>query len=157
LVSVPLPLDDQLCFSLYSTSLAVQRTYKPLLDRLGLTYPQYLVLHALHPHDSLSIGAVAARLSLPASTLTPLVQRLEAAGLVLRARNPADERLVEISLTTRGRELLASCGCLAEAMVARSGFSAEALATLNRQVQALRDALIRTGAADGPSRPEIIL
>ena len=79
-MSVPLPLDEQLCFSLYATSLAVIRAYKPKLDELGVTYPQYLVLHALWEADGSTIGAIAERLALESSNVTPLVKRVEAAG-----------------------------------------------------------------------------
>lgn len=135
------PLDTQLCFSLYATSMAVTRTYKPLLDRLGLTYPQYLVLLALWEADGRTVGALATRLGLESSTLTPLVKRLEAAGFVTRTRNPADERQVQVRLTPPGAALQDSCGCLAEALLARSGLDPKRLAALNQDVQALRDAL----------------
>lgn len=134
-------LDDQLCFSLYATSMAVNRTYKPLLDGLGITYPQYLVLLALWEGDGRTVGAIAARLGLESSTLTPLIKRLEAAGLVTRTRNPEDERQVQVRLTPRGAALREECGCLAEALVARSGMPGKRLAALNSDVKALRDAL----------------
>lgn len=142
-MSAPLPLDQQLCFSLYAASMAVTRLYKPMLDQLGVTYPQYLVLHALWEEDGRTIGAIAARLALESSTVTPLVKRLEAAGLVTRARNPGDERQVQVCLTPAGRALRERCGCLGEALLARSGLSLEALASLNDQVQSLREALSR--------------
>lgn len=135
------PLDEQLCFSLYSASMAVGRAYKPLLDAIGITYPQYLVLHALWEQDARTIGAIAERLALESSTVTPLVKRLEAAGHVTRQRNPDDERQVRVLLTESGRELRQRCGCLAEELVARSGLSLDQLAALNRQVAALRSAL----------------
>jgi MarR family transcriptional regulator, organic hydroperoxide resistance regulator len=135
------PLDSQLCFSLYATSMAVNRTYKPLLDRLGITYPQYLVLLALWEEDGRVVGAIGARLGLESSTVTPLVKRLEAAGLVTRTRNPEDERQVQVRLTARGAALQEQCGCLAEALIARSGMAGKRLAALNKDVQALRDAL----------------
>jgi DNA-binding MarR family transcriptional regulator len=135
------PLDDQLCFSLYAASMAVSRTYKPLLDQLGITYPQYLVLLALWEADGLVVGAVAARLGLESSTVTPLVKRLEAGGLVTRTRNPEDERQVQVRLTKRGAALQEECGCIAEALVARSGMAGKRLAALNKDVQALRNAL----------------
>ncbi len=146
-------LDDQLCFSLYATSLAVSRTYKPLLDRLGITYPQYLVLLALWEGDGRTVGGIAARLGLESSTVTPLVKRLEAAGLVTRARNPSDERQVQVSLTGQGAALHGECGCLGEALVARSGMTAGRLAALNRDVQALRDALRRLSTEPGRDAP----
>ncbi|MEH3122544.1 MAG: MarR family transcriptional regulator [Sphingomonas phyllosphaerae] len=135
------PLDEQLCFSLYSASMAVGRAYKPLLDAIGITYPQYLVLHALWEQDARTIGAIAERLALESSTVTPLVKRLEAAGHVTRQRNPDDERQVRVLLTDSGRALRERCGCLAEELVARSGLSLDQLAHLNRQVAALRSAL----------------
>ncbi|GAA4216529.1 MarR family transcriptional regulator [Sphingomonas endophytica] len=135
------PLDEQLCFSLYSASMAVGRAYKPLLDAIGITYPQYLVLHALWEQDARTIGAIAERLALESSTVTPLVKRLEAAGHVTRQRNPDDERKVRVLLTDSGRALRQRCGCLAEELVARSGLSLDQLASLNRQVAALRSAL----------------
>jgi DNA-binding MarR family transcriptional regulator len=140
-MSAPLPLDDQLCFSLYSASMAVLRAYKPLLDDLGITYPQYLVLHALWEQDGRTVGAIAERLALESSTITPLVKRLEAAGLVSRTRNPADERQVQVRLTGAGREIRGRCGCLGETLLGRSGMTIPDLASLNANVQALRDAL----------------
>ncbi len=137
----PLPLDHQLCFSLYSASMAVSRAYKPMLDALGITYPQYLVLHVLWEADGATVGAIAERLKLESSTVTPLVKRLEAAGLATRARNPADERQVQVRLTDAGRAIREQCGCLGEALVARSGMKIADLGALNGQVQALRDAL----------------
>lgn len=135
------PLDRQLCFSIYGADLAINRTYKPLLDRLGLTYPQYLVLHALWERDGLTISGIADRLALEPSTITPLVKRLEAAGFLARRRNPEDERQVRVGLTDRGREMREESACLGEALLAKAGMSLEELAHLNRQVQRLRDAL----------------
>lgn len=135
------PLDEQLCFSLYAASMAVSRAYKPLLDTIGITYPQYLVLHALWEQDGRTIGAIAGRLALESSTVTPLVKRLEAAGHVARQRNPHDERQVHVTLTDSGRALRRQCGCLAEELVARSGMSLAQLAALNQQIATLREAL----------------
>lgn len=143
-MTAPLPLDDQLCFSLYATSMAITRLYKPLLDDLGLTYPQYLVLHALWEEDGRTVGAIAGRLALESSNVTPLVKRLEAAGFLTRERNPGDERQVQVRLTPAGWALREKCGCLAEALLARSGLTPQALMSLNAQVQTLRDALGRT-------------
>ena len=140
-MSAAAPLDSQLCFSLYATSMAVNRAYKPLLDRLGITYPQYLVLLALWEQDARMVGAIATRLGLESSTVTPLIKRLEAAGLVTRTRNPLDERQVQVRLTNPGAALRDECGCLAEALIERSGLPGKQLATLNKDVQALRDAL----------------
>ena len=140
-MAAALPLDDQLCFSLYAASMAVNRVYKPLLDGLGITYPQYFVMHALWEADGLTVGTIAERLALESSTVTPLLKRLENAGFLTRARNPADERQVHVRLTAKGRKLREQCGCLAEAVLAQTGASAGELAELNRQVQLLREAL----------------
>jgi DNA-binding MarR family transcriptional regulator len=136
-----LPLDQQLCFSLYGASMAISRLYKPMLDAIGITYPQYLVLHALWEEDGRAVGAIAQRLALESSTITPLVKRLEAAGFVTRERNPADERQVQVRLTARGADLREECGCLGEALLARSGLEVAQLVTLQEQVQKLWRAL----------------
>jgi len=145
-MSHPLPLDHQLCFSLHATSMAINRAYKPQMDALGITYPQYLVLHALWEEDARTIGAIAERLALESSTVTPLVKRMEAAGLMTRTRNPADERQVQVRLTEQGWALRAQCGCLGETLVSRSGMTLEQLDALNCQVQALREALAQATA-----------
>jgi DNA-binding MarR family transcriptional regulator len=140
----PLPLDDQLCFSLYAATIAINRTYKPMLDRLGITYPQFLVLMTLSDaEEGRTIGAIADRLALEPSTITPLAKRMEAAGLVTRVRNPADERQVRVFLTEAGRTRWAESGCLAPMIVARSGMAPERLAALNAEVTALRSALAK--------------
>jgi DNA-binding MarR family transcriptional regulator len=141
----PIPLDSQLCFSLYGASIAINRTYKPMLDELGITYPQYLVLSTLWEADGLTISAIADRLALEPSTITPLVKRLEQAGFLGRHRNPNDERQVEVRLTSKGKNLRAKTGCLTDALLQRSGLTVEQLIALNRQVQALRDALVKAG------------
>ncbi|MGA1799835.1 MarR family transcriptional regulator [Sphingomonas sp. 4RDLI-65] len=138
----PLPLDDQLCFSLYAATIAINRAYKPVLDRLGITYPQFLVLQTLNEtDDGRSIGAIADRLALEPSTITPLAKRLEAAGLVTRIRNPADERQVRVRLTEAGKACWAETGCLGALMVERTGMTPDRLAALNAEVAALRRAL----------------
>jgi DNA-binding MarR family transcriptional regulator len=135
------PLDGQLCFTLYGTSLAINRTYKPMLDSLGLTYPQYLVLSALWEGDGQTIGGIADRLDLEPSTITPLVKRLEQAGLVTRLRNPADERQVQARLTAAGADLQARTACLTQTLLERSGLTVDEIIDLNRRVQRVRDAL----------------
>lgn len=134
-------LEDQLCFSLYAASMAINRIYKPLLDRLGITYPQYLVLNALWEEDERTVGAIAERLSLEPSTVTPLVKRLEASSLVSRTRDPEDERRVVVSLTQRGSRLKDDSRCLGQELLARSGMQPKELMALNAQVQRLRKAL----------------
>lgn len=137
----PLPLDDQLCYAIYSAGMAIQRVYKPLLDDLGLTYPQYLALNVLWREDKLTVGSIAERLALESSTLTPLLKRLEAAGLLCRTRNPANERQVVVALTDKGRELRSRAGCLADALLSSSGQSPAHLNQINRDVRELRDAI----------------
>ena len=100
-----LALDKQFCFALYSASHAVTRTYKPLLDRLGLTYPQYLVMLVLWEQDDVLVKDIGARLFLDSGTLTPLLKRLEANGLLARIRDTVDERQVRIVLSDEGRAL----------------------------------------------------
>ena len=113
-------LDDHLCFALYSASLAVTRLYKPLLDGLGITYPQYLALKTLNETDGQTVGGLARRLALEPSTITPLVKRLEVADLVKRSRDAEDEREVRVTLTAKGRDAVGRSTCLAEALMTRS-------------------------------------
>lgn len=137
------PLDRQICFTLYATSMAITRAYKPLLDELGLTYPQYLVLCTLGEGGPMTIGAIATRLDLESSTVTPLVKRLEAAGLVERRRGMEDERKVEVTMTPAGEALLERSGCLGELLLARSGMAPDDLEALNKLVQALRAEIVK--------------
>lgn len=152
---MPLPLNNQICFTLYSTNMAINRTYKPMLDAMGITYPQYLILTVLGEQDGLTIGAIANRLALESSTVTPPVKRLERAGLVMRERSKIDERQVQVRMTDAGRDLLSRSNCLGETLHARSGMQPERVDELNRQIQALRDALnADTGQPDaGRSGP----
>lgn len=136
-------LDQQLCFSLYGATLAINRAYKPLLDALEITYPQYLVLSALWETDGLPVGAIGERLGLDSSNVTPLVKRMESAGLVSRVRNPADERQVVVSLTDAGRDMQARSTCLGQTLFAAGGMDVERLVQLNKEVQAFRDSVTR--------------
>jgi DNA-binding MarR family transcriptional regulator len=147
----PFPLDDQICFSLYSASMAVGRVYKPLLDRLGLTYPQFLVLLALSECSEMTVGAVARRLSLEASTVTPPLKRLYARGVVRKRRNAANERQVLVSLTDEGRNLYRESACLGATLLDASGHSPQTLAGLNAEIRALRDALDVSRETRAPS------
>jgi MarR family transcriptional regulator, organic hydroperoxide resistance regulator len=140
-----LPLDSQLCFSIYSTAIAINRAYKPMLDALGVTYTQYLALSALWERDGLSISAIADRLGLESSTITPAVKRLEAAGFLSRRRSTTDERLVEVFLTQKGTDLHPKTGCLTDALLRRSGFTVPQMIDLNDKVQSLRDGLTAGG------------
>lgn len=136
-----LSLESQLCYSLYGASMAMTRVYKPLLDRLGITYPQYLVLHVLWEDNHGTIGTIAERLSLESSTITPLVQRLEAAGHVTRTRDLDDERIVRVNLTERGSAMRSESDCIAQHVFERTGLSAVQVQQLTDQIQVLRQAL----------------
>ncbi len=138
---MPAALNDQICYTLYATSMAVNRAYKPMLDEMGITYPQYLVLSALGEEDGMAVGAIAARLALESSTVTPLVKRLEQAQLVRRQRSRADERLVQVFLTKAGHALLARSNCLGDLLVERSGMTRAQVDALNRRIRALGIAL----------------
>ena len=141
-----LPLDDHLCFAMYSANIAINRLYRPVLDELGITYPQYLVLSALWETDGRTIGEIAERLALDSSTITPLVKRLETAGFLERNRNLDDERQVNVSLTAKGEALRQKSKCLTETLLDRSGLPVADMVRLNKEVGALRDAL--TARAD---------
>ena len=110
-------LDDQLCFALYAASRAVTARYRPMLEQIGLTYPQYLVMMLLWERDDQTVGQLGARLSLDSGTLSPLLKRLTAAGLVTRARRVEDERSVSIRLTDAGRGLEARGMAISEEMI----------------------------------------
>ena len=134
-------LNNQLCFALYSTSLAMTKLYKPLLDELGLTYPQYLVMLVLWERDGLMVSELGERLALDSGTLTPLLKRLEAAELVTRVRDLEDERRVRITLTAAGRKLKARARKIPGCILAASQCSLPELAALTQQVQTLRQRL----------------
>lgn len=136
-----LKLDNQLCFAVYSTSLAMTRLYKPLLDELGLTYPQYLVMLALWENEGGTVSELGEQLSLDSGTLTPLLKRLEASGLVTRLRDAVDERRVRITLTSAGRQLRLRAADVPACMLAASECSIDELVALTRQLQGLRDRL----------------
>jgi MarR family transcriptional regulator, organic hydroperoxide resistance regulator len=131
-------LDNQLCFALYSASLAMTKLYKPLLDELGLTYPQYLVMLVLWEGDGLMVSELGQRLSLDSGTLTPLLKRLESAGLVSRMRDVADERRVHVHLTAAGRRLKARAAKVPACMLQASQCSLPELRQLTEQVRTLR-------------------
>jgi DNA-binding MarR family transcriptional regulator len=136
-----LKLDDLLCFAVYSAGHAFNRVYKPLLDSIGLTYPQYLVMVVLWERDGQKVGEIGEKLFLESSTLTPLLKRLEAQGLIARTRDPIDERQVRITVTDAGRVLqektLAFGRCITEA----SGQDGAGVEQLKQNIIALRDSL----------------
>ena len=134
-------LDNQLCFALYSASLAMTRLYKQLLAELGLTYPQYLAMLVLWERDGLMVSELGERLGLDSGTLTPLLKRLEALELVARIRAVEDERRVHITLTAAGRKLRTRALKIPGCVLAASQCSLPDLISLTQQVQALRQRL----------------
>jgi len=147
------PLDEHFCFTLYATSMAITRTYKPMLDELGITYPQYLMLTALAEQNGMTVGAIAARLGLESSTVTPPMKRLEQAGFVQRKRSTTDERQVTVHLTAAGRSLLTKCKCLGDTLIENAGVSESQLANLNRQLQKIHRSLSDKLDAGARRRP----
>lgn len=143
-----LRLDDQLCFALYAATNAVVRAYRPLLGELGLTYPQYLVMLALWQDGVTAVHDLAARLQLTSSAITPLVDRLEAAGFVTRAR-ASDRRVVRVALTEAGRLLEDRVATAQQAVVCRTGLDDRDLADLRQELRDLADRVATTGIARG--------
>ncbi|WP_428421287.1 MarR family winged helix-turn-helix transcriptional regulator [Methylibium sp.] len=136
-----LALDAQLCFALHSSSLAMTRRYRPVLDALGLTYPQYLVMLALWERDGLSVSRLGERLFLDSGTLTPLLKRLQAAGLLTRERAAADERRVVVTLTPAGRTLRRRALGIPATLAGATGCAPDELASLTTTLQRLRTVL----------------
>jgi len=137
-----LQLDNQLCFALYSASLAMTKLYKPLLEPLGLTYPQYLALLVLWERDGLAVNELGERLFLDSGTLTPLLKRMEAAGWLSRERAGDDERRVILSLTAEGRALKRRAQAVPRELASATGCSADELVSLTRRLQQLRTQLL---------------
>lgn len=142
----PLHLDAQFCFSVYSTAHALNRAYKPLLDRLDITYPQYLVLLVLWEADDRNVGEIGEKLMLDSSTLTPLLKRLEAAGVVRRARNPADERQVRIRLTDKSKAMRDVARAFPAEILCATGCDVETLTRLKSELRDVRDRMIAASA-----------
>ncbi|HYC42999.1 MAG TPA: MarR family transcriptional regulator [Noviherbaspirillum sp.] len=143
----PLALENQFCFALYSASLAMTKTYKPFLDKLGLTYPQYLVMLVLWQQDDVLVKTIGEKLFLDSGTLTPLLKRLEASSLIQRTRDAADERQVRITLTKEGRALKKKAQCIPHDILCASGQSHEVLNNLRTQLSAIRDDLAKSSSA----------
>ncbi|MFE7797416.1 MarR family winged helix-turn-helix transcriptional regulator [Nocardia sp. NPDC057440] len=137
-----LTLDEQICFPLYAASRAMTAVYRPRLERLGLTYPQYLVMLALWERDDRSVGDLCDALALDSGTLSPLLKRLEAAGLVARRRSAVDERRVDVQLTERGRALRAEAVEIPAGMAEAAGLSMDELATLREILRRMTDSLL---------------
>src|ERR687894_3113961 len=133
MTALPAPsvaLDDQLCFALYAASRAVTSRYRPLLEAIGLTYPQYLVMMLLWEDDHQTVGQLGARLSLDSGTLSPLLKRLTTAGLVTRHRRVEDERSFSIALTDAGRGLKDKSVTISQEMIGAIGFDTDEFAEL---------------------------
>jgi DNA-binding MarR family transcriptional regulator len=152
-----LRLDNQLCFLFHRISRELTAAYRPLLDGLGLTYPQYLVMLVLWERDGLAVGEIGDRLALDSGTLSPLIRRLESAGLVLRERGAHDERRVTVHLTEAGRELEQRAagvpGALAGMLADDAAEYEQAKAALTGLVQRLRAARAGSGPAPGDAHP----
>lgn len=136
-----LALDNQFCFSLYSASLAMTKAYKPLLEKIGLTYPQYLVMLVLWQSDGILVKEIGELLFLDSGTLTPLLKRMESAGLVLRQRDSQDERQVRITLTTAGAALKDAAKEIPVQLMCASGQTGSTLMQLRSQLSRIRDDL----------------
>ena len=136
-----LMLDNQLCFALHSTSLLMTKVYKPLLQALGLTYPQYLAMMVLWEEDGLTVGEISSRLLTDPGSLTPLLKRLEAEGLLSRTRSREDERVVVVELTNAGRALQEKAMGIPQWILGASGLALEQLRKLQEDLIALRSNL----------------
>jgi DNA-binding MarR family transcriptional regulator len=136
-MSEALRLDNQLCFALHAASRAVTAAYQPLLESLGVTYPQYLVLMVLWEEDGVRVSRIGERLYLDSATLTPLLKRLEARGVVERRRNADDERVVEIFLTPAGKRLQKKALAVADGIVCRMQLSLPELGRLRDELKEL--------------------
>jgi MarR family transcriptional regulator, organic hydroperoxide resistance regulator len=141
MADLALRLDNQICFAVYSTAHAFNRVYKPLLDRLGLTYPQYLVMLVLWEHDGIPVKDIGERLFLDSGTLTPLLKRLEAAQFIKRTRSTEDERQVLIALTPQGQALQDKARNVPQSILAASACTVEELSAMKNEIVALRDRL----------------
>lgn len=144
-----LRLDNQVCFALYSASLAMTKLYKPLLDTIGLTYPQYVVMLTLWERDGVTVSELGDRLFLDSGTLTPLLKRLEASGHLHRLRDVQDERRVRITLTPQGQALRESALRIPPCVLESTQCTVPELTALTRQLTALRDQLSPAGGPAG--------
>ncbi|ABC27408.1 Transcriptional regulator [Hahella chejuensis KCTC 2396] len=136
-----LKLGEQLCFALYSTSLAMSKLYKPLLSELGLTYPQYLIMLVLWEQEGLTSSELAKQLTQDLGALSPVVKRLEKEGLLQRKRSREDERVVRLFLTEAGKKLRDSAESIPEQVLCISGLGMEEAKALRKQLEELRQAL----------------
>jgi DNA-binding MarR family transcriptional regulator len=135
------PLSDYLCFAVYSANLAFGKAYKPILEELGLTYPQYIAIIALWEEDNQTVSGLGAKLFLESNTLTPMLKKLEAMGYLERQRDPGDERQVRISLTKSGRRLREKA---LKMKLVETGLAPDEFAEIQTAVVALRNNLIKS-------------
>jgi DNA-binding MarR family transcriptional regulator len=146
-MSDQLKLDTFICFAVYTAGHAFNRVYKPLLDELGLTYPQYLAMVCLWEEDGQTVGGLGEKLFLESSTLTPLLKRLETAGYIRRERSSKDERVVLLRLTEEGKRLQERAETVPGCIIDASGRDADQLARLQAEIVALREALNRSASS----------
>jgi DNA-binding MarR family transcriptional regulator len=146
-IEAPRTLDGQLCFALYSANLAMGKLYRQLLSGLDLTYPQYLVMLVLWEGDGITVSELGDRLFLDSATLTPLLKRLQAAGLVQRTRGIHDERQVIVTLTDEGRALREKAGQVPVDVFCATGCEIDEVIGLKSQLEKLRAGLIDTNNA----------
>jgi DNA-binding MarR family transcriptional regulator len=139
--SVPLDLGEFLCFAIYSASHAFNRVYQPMLESIGLTYPQFIAMILLWERDGQTVGELGQRLFLQSNTLTPLLKRLETLGYIKRNRDPADERQVRINLTDAGRNLRSRALHIPQRVRDATGLEGEQVRQLTRELGTLRKAL----------------
>ncbi len=140
-VTESLRLDNQLCYALYAAAHRMTKSYRPLLERLGLTYPQYLVLLVLWEQDGVTVSEIGRRLRLDSGTLTPVLKRLESAGFLRRTRRQSDEREVEIGLTDQGRELQLEAASVRETVMCQLEMSEPEIRNLRRDLNLVIDRL----------------
>lgn len=129
-----LKLESQVCFPIYALSREITNLYRPLLDKLDITYPQYLVLLILWEHKEQTVNQIGRKLQLDNGTLTPLLKRLEQKGVLVRTRSKADERVVIVSLTTAGEEIKEKAKCIPERLIESLNISSEELAQLKSSI-----------------------
>ncbi|MCI0598321.1 MAG: MarR family transcriptional regulator [Beijerinckiaceae bacterium] len=143
-------LEQQVCFAIYSAMHAVNKAYMPLLEKIALTYPQYIAMLVLWESDDVTVKELGERLFLDSGTLTPLLKRLEAMGLVHRARDPKDERKVRLSLTERGKNLRRDAQCIPGQIAAAMGRPADDLKAVRKELRRIRNSLLEGRALKVP-------
>lgn len=140
----PLPVSEQLCFSIYSLNLAMNKLYRKVLKDIDLTYPQYLVMLVLWETDNLSVNEIGEKLDLDSATLTPLLKRMESSGLLTRARSAEDERVVIVSLMAAGKKLRAKAEQIQHTVGKATACTLPELQRINRQLRDLKNQILKT-------------